>query len=40
MIAEGAYKRGQKHGIWKYYTDGKLTDEKNYTLINNRSNKQ
>lgn len=34
LIAEGVYKRGQKHGVWKYYIDGKLTEEKDFTLIN------
>ena len=35
LIVEGAYKRGRKHGIWKYYTDGKLTEEKDFSVINN-----
>ncbi|GGG53581.1 toxin-antitoxin system YwqK family antitoxin [Bizionia arctica] len=28
---EGQYKNDQKDGIWKYYKDGELSDEKDYT---------
>lgn len=31
LIVEGDYKHGEKHGIWKYYENGKLTDEKDFT---------
>ncbi|TNJ43074.1 toxin-antitoxin system YwqK family antitoxin [Tamlana fucoidanivorans] len=31
LITEGAYKRDKKNGIWKYYENGKLVDEKDFT---------
>jgi antitoxin component YwqK of YwqJK toxin-antitoxin module len=33
LMAEGMYKQGKKHGIWKYYESGKLTKEKDFTVI-------
>ena len=31
-IIEGGYKRGRKDGYWKYYTNGKLTEEKFFPI--------
>jgi len=31
LIVEGQFKNGKKHGIWRYYKNGKLTDEKNFS---------
>lgn len=31
LIIKGQYKDGQKVGIWTYYEDGKVTDEKNFS---------
>lgn len=31
LVTEGFYKNDQKDGVWKYYENGKLTDEKNFT---------
>ena len=31
LIAEGYYKEDKKVGIWKYYENGKLTEEKNFS---------
>ena len=31
LITEGAYKNGKKHGIWKFYKNGKLTEEKDFS---------
>jgi antitoxin component YwqK of YwqJK toxin-antitoxin module len=28
---EGQYKNDRKDGIWKYYTNGELTEEKDFT---------
>ena len=33
LVAEGIYKNGKKEGIWKYYENGKLTEEKNLSAI-------
>ncbi len=31
LLSEGKYKRGKKDGVWKYYEDGKLVNEKDFT---------
>ena len=31
LVAEGEYKNGVQFGVWKFYTDGKLTKEKDFT---------
>jgi len=31
VIAEGRYKNGKKFGVWKFYENGKLTEEKDFT---------
>jgi len=31
LLVDGQYKRGKKDGIWKYYANGKLTEEKDFT---------
>ena len=31
LIVDGQYKNGRKDGVWKYYEDGKLTEEKDFT---------
>lgn len=31
MLVEGIYKRNKKDGIWKFYDNGKLTEEKDFT---------
>ena len=31
LIIEGSYKKGKKDGIWKYYENGKLVNEKDFT---------
>ena len=28
LIIEGAYKKGKKEGVWKYYENGKLKEAK------------
>jgi antitoxin component YwqK of YwqJK toxin-antitoxin module len=33
LIIDGQYKRGKKTGIWKYFKNGKLVDEKDFTYI-------
>jgi len=33
MLSEGHYKRGKKTGIWKFYENNKLIDEKNFTYV-------
>jgi antitoxin component YwqK of YwqJK toxin-antitoxin module len=33
MLSEGQYKRGKKTGIWKFYENNKLIDEKNFTYV-------
>lgn len=30
LVIEGYYKNGKKHGLWKYYKDGKLVLEESY----------
>lgn len=32
LISEGTYKRGKKGGVWKYYENGKLMEEKDFTI--------
>jgi antitoxin component YwqK of YwqJK toxin-antitoxin module len=32
LVTEGIYKQGKKHGIWNYYENGKLTEEKDFTV--------
>lgn len=32
IVAEGIYRDDKKHGIWKYYEEGKLTEEKDFTV--------
>lgn len=34
LIAEGFYDNDQKAGTWKYYENGKLTEEKNFSSTN------
>lgn len=31
LVSEGQYKRGKKDGVWKYYIDGNLDREKDFT---------
>jgi antitoxin component YwqK of YwqJK toxin-antitoxin module len=31
LIVDGQYKNGRKDGVWNYYEDGKLTEEKDFT---------
>ncbi|KAA5822398.1 toxin-antitoxin system YwqK family antitoxin [Algibacter amylolyticus] len=31
LLSEGRYKRDKKDGVWKYYENGKLTNEKDFT---------
>lgn len=31
LVSEGQYKRGKKHGIWTYYENGKLIEQKDFT---------
>ncbi|MCB0461909.1 MAG: toxin-antitoxin system YwqK family antitoxin [Flavobacteriaceae bacterium] len=33
LLSEGQYKRNKKTGIWKYYENNKLVDEKNFTYV-------
>ncbi|WP_282122232.1 toxin-antitoxin system YwqK family antitoxin [Algibacter mikhailovii] len=33
LISEGQYKRDKKDGVWKYYENGKLVREKDFTYI-------
>lgn len=33
MLSEGQYKRNKKTGIWKFYENNKLVDEKNFTYV-------
>ena len=33
LVSEGQYKRDKKDGLWKFYEDGKLVKEKDYTYI-------
>ena len=30
-LISGQYKKGKKHGIWKYYENGDLINEKDFT---------
>ncbi len=30
LIIEGAYKKGKKDGVWKYYENGKLKRRKRF----------
>ena len=32
LVLEGIYRKDKKHGIWKYYEDGKLKEEKDFTV--------
>lgn len=40
LVAEGAYKRGKKDGIWSYYEDGKLKEQKDFTVKSKNPKKQ
>ena len=40
MLAEGAYRNDQKHGIWKFYEKGVLTEEKDFTVYSKNPMKQ
>lgn len=40
MLAEGVYKNDKKHGIWKYFENGKLSEEKDYTIYSKNPKKQ
>jgi len=40
ILTEGSYKRGKKTGIWKYYEEGKLVEEKNFTYTAKYKKKQ
>lgn len=31
LVSEGQYKRGKKDGVWKYYENGKIIKEKDFT---------
>lgn len=33
LLSEGQYKRGKKDGVWKYYKDGELEKEEDFTYI-------
>ena len=33
LLAEGQYKRGKKTGIWKFYENNKLIEQKDYTYV-------
>ena len=33
LLSEGQYKRGKKTGIWKFYENNKLIEEKNFTYV-------
>lgn len=33
LLAEGQYKRGKKTGVWKFYENNKLINEKNFTYV-------
>ncbi len=32
LVTEGEYRNGMKYGIWKYYEEGKLKEEKDFTV--------
>lgn len=32
ILVEGAYKKGKKHGVWRYYENGKLVKTKDFTV--------
>ena len=32
LVAEGVYQNDKKHGIWKYYENGELKEEKDFTV--------
>ena len=32
LIIEGVYRKDKKHGVWKYYENGKLKEEKDFTV--------
>ena len=38
LLAEGQYKRGKKTGIWKFYENKKLKEEKDYTYVSKLKN--
>jgi hypothetical protein len=40
LLSEGQYKRGKKTGIWKFYENNKLVDEKNFTYVPKLKKKQ
>ncbi len=40
ILTEGSYKRGKKTGVWKYYEEGKLVKQKDFTYIPKYKNKQ
>lgn len=33
LLIEGQYKRDKKNGVWKYYENGKLKEEKDFTYV-------
>jgi antitoxin component YwqK of YwqJK toxin-antitoxin module len=40
LLAEGTYRNDKKHGIWKYYENGELTEEKDFTTYSKNPKKQ
>lgn len=40
VTVEGSYKRNKKTGIWKYYANGELVDQKDFTYIPKYKKKQ
>lgn len=40
VIMEGVYQKDRRHGIWKFYTNGKLTKEQDFTRRSNNPYKK
>jgi antitoxin component YwqK of YwqJK toxin-antitoxin module len=40
ILTEGSYQRGKKTGVWKYYEEGKLVKQKDFTYIPKYKKKQ
>lgn len=40
LLVEGRYKRGKKTGVWKYYTNGELVNQKDFTYVPKLKKKQ
>ncbi|KAB1067114.1 toxin-antitoxin system YwqK family antitoxin [Tamlana haliotis] len=39
LVSEGMFKNGKKIGMWKFYENGKLVEEKNFSYVSKRTKK-